>query len=70
MKKVKSDGGRFLCSVGDGSSWYEITDEDARLKTTQRKCTFHEKSPCIQNSSTSHITCISSICIGLREKYV
>ena len=37
MKKVKADGGRFLCSVGGDSSWYEITDADARQKTAQRK---------------------------------
>lgn len=36
MQKVKADCGRFL-RMSEGS-WYEITDEDARLKTTQCKC--------------------------------
>ena len=43
MQSVKADGGRFLrWGVG---SWDEISDEEARKKTSQRKCTFHEKSP-------------------------
>jgi len=54
VKKIKADGGRFLCSVGDGSLWYEITDEDARIKTAQRKSSFHEKLPYIQQI---YLTC-------------
>ena len=35
MQSVKADGGRFLrWGVG---SWFEISDEEARKKTSQRK---------------------------------
>ena len=38
MQSVKADGGRFLrWGVG---SWFEISDEEARKKTSQRKCLY------------------------------
>ena len=57
MKKIKADGGRFLCSVGgDSPSYYEITDEDARLKAAQRKASFHEK---FSSKDLSHMLLVS-----------
>ena len=38
MQKVKTDGGRFL--RWSDNSWDEISDEEARKKTSQRKCLY------------------------------